>query len=423
MTLSATEQRVLDAVAALREPLVELLGRLVAEPSLTGREGSVQAVVAQVMRELGLEVDVWEPRREEFKDHPEFAAHEEFAGRPNVVGIRRGAGGGPSLGINGHVDVVPAGDERQWHVPPFRLTREGDRLYGRGACDMKGGVAGALIIVRALEAAGVRLKGDLMLQSVIGEENGGVGTLAAILRGHVPDAVLIPEPTRTAVVPAQGGCLMFRITVTGRSAHAAMRNVGVSALEKWYPIHRALLELEAERHRTLHHPLYEHHINKIPLNVGRLTAGEWPSSAPDRLVAEGRYGIIPGEDVEAARRAFHATVERVAAEDEWLREHPPLIEWVGAQFDCGQVDIDTPLVATLREVFEEVTGRPPAIEGVTWGADMRLFTNLAHVPAILFGAGNVAVAHYPDEHISLDELILATGIQAVTAMRFCGVAT
>lgn len=421
--LTEIERCVLDAADAAFAPTLTRIQEAVRRPSVTGNEGVVQGYIADVLRDLGMDVDMWEPRHEEFAQYPEWVAEEPtFAGRPNVVGTLRGTGGGRSLAINGHVDVVPAGDESQWRTPPFEATRNGGRIYGRGAVDMKGGLLAGVGAVAAIGAVGVRLRGDVLVQSVIGEESGGVGTLAAILRGHLADGVLIPEPTGLALSPAQGGCLMFRITVHGRSAHAAMRNEGESALERWYPLHAALLALETERNCTLHHPLYEHHANKIPFNVGKLTAGNWPSSVPDTLVAEGRFGVLPGEHMDAVRQEFERVLFDAAGRDPWLRDHPPQLEWYGAQFGTAEIEVTHPLVETVRGAFVAATGREPAVEGVTWGSDMRLFTGIAHVPAILFGPGDVRWAHYPNEYIEESALRTALRVNALTILRWCGVA-
>jgi len=420
--VSLVEQRVLDAVDLAFEPTVAHIQDAVRRPSITGQEGVVQGLMADLLRAFGMTVDVWEPPHADFAQYPEFIAEEPpFVGRPDVVGVWKGTGGGRSLAINGHIDVVPAGDEAAWRVPPFGAIRQDGRIYGRGAVDMKGGLIAAIGAVGAIRAAGVRLRGDVMVQCVIGEESGGVGTLAAILRGHLADGVLIPEPTGLALSPAQGGCLMFRITVHGRSAHAAMRTEGESALEHWYPLHRALLDLEAERNRTLTHPLF-HQPNTVPFNVGRLETGNWPSSVPDTLVASGRFGVLPGEEMDAVRLTFEQTLFAAVERDPWLREHPPVLEWYGAQFGTAEIAPTHPLVETVRGAFTAVTGHEPEVEGVTWGSDMRLFTEIAHVPAILFGPGDVRWAHYPNEYIEESELHTAMRIDALAILRWCGIA-
>ncbi len=420
---SDIEARVLRAVEAEFEPTIARIQAAVQRDSITGYEGRVQDLMAAMLRDLGMTVDLWEPQHDDFRDYPEYVTEEPpFTGRPNVVGVLKGMGGGRSIAINGHIDVVPAGDERAWTHPPFAATRADGRIYGRGSTDMKGGLIAGIGAIYAIKAAGVRLRGDVMVQSVIAEESGGAGTLAAVLRGHVADGVLIAEPTQLAISPAGGGCLMFRITVHGRAAHAALRYEGESALEHWYPIHAALLALEAERNRTPYHPLYAHLPNKIPFNVGRLDTGNWPSSVPETLVAEGRFGVMPGEDMEAVRRSFERTFADAVQADPWLRERPPDLEWYGAQFGTAEIATDHPLVQTLRGAFTDAMGREPAVEGVAWGSDMRFFTDIAHVPAVLFGPGNVALAHYTDEFVPEDELRAAMRVDALTILRWCGVA-
>lgn len=421
--VSDVERRVLAAIEAEFEPTIARIQAAVQRPSITGKEGLVQDLMAETLRAAGMTVDVWEPQHTDFHAYPEYVAEEPpFVGRPNVVGILKGAGGGRSIAINGHIDVVPAGDERTWTYPPFGATRADGRIYGRGATDMKGGLLAGIGAIRAIQAAGVRLRGDVMVQAVIGEESGGVGTLAAVLRGHVADGVLIAEPTELNISPAGGGCLMFRITVHGRSAHAALRYEGESALEHWYPLHTALLALEAERNRTLHHPLYTRLPNKVPFNVGRLEAGNWPSSVPETLVAEGRFGVLPGEDMDAVRAGFARTLAAAAQADPWLRERPPELEWYGAQFGTAEIPADHPLVRTLHDAFVAAVGREPGIEGVAWGSDMRFFTDIARVPAVLFGPGNVALAHYTDEYVREDEIREAMRVDALTILRWCGIA-
>ena len=419
---SDLEQRVLAAVEAEFEPTIARIQAAVQRPSITGQEGLVQDLMAEMLRAAGMTVDVWEPQHADFREYPEYIAEEPpFVGRPNVVGILKGAGGGRSIAINGHIDVVPVGDEGAWTYPPFSATRANGRIYGRGSTDMKGGLIAGIGAIRAIQAAGVRLKGDVMVQSVIGEESGGVGTLAVVLRGHIADGVLIAEPTQLNISPAGGGCLMFRITVHGRSAHAALRYEGESALEHWYPLHAALLALEAERNRTLYHPLYEHLPNKVPFNVGRLEAGNWPSSVPETLVAEGRFGVLPGEEMNDVRAGFERALAAAAQADPWLREHPPELEWYGAQFGTAEIAADHPLVRTLYDAFVDAAGREPGVEGVAWGSDMRFFTEIARVPAVLFGPGNVALAHYTDEFVPEEEIRQAMRVDALTILRWCGI--
>ena len=258
--------------------------------------------------------------------------------------------------LNGHIDVVPPGDAAAWTTPPWKPDVRDGRLYGRGAVDMKGGLVCALFAAKAIHDAGVRLRGRLSVASVVGEEDGGTGTLATILRGHTADGAIVIEPTELAVIPAQAGSLMFRLIVPGFSAHGCVREEGVNAIEKFLPLFTALRQLEAERCGVAtgaanvagdpHSPLFARYRLPWPIEVGTLQAGDWASSVPDSLVAEGRYGIAIGEEPDAARRALEEAIARASAADPWLAEHPPTVEWWGGRFDPALTDLADPLVTS-----------------------------------------------------------------------------
>ncbi len=182
---------------------------------------------------------------------------------------------------------MPAGDESLWSHAPWRVTVAGGNAYGRGALDDKGGVVCAVHAARAIARAGIQLDGRLLVASVVGEEDGGTGTLGTILAGHTADAAIVVEPTSLALVPAQAGALNFRVTVDGSAAHGCVRDEGVSAIEKFELLHAALLSLEARRNARVTDPLFARYALPIPLNIGTLHAGEWPSSVPERLGVRG----------------------------------------------------------------------------------------------------------------------------------------
>ncbi|MDF2701727.1 MAG: DapE-ArgE: peptidase ArgE/DapE family [Rubrobacteraceae bacterium] len=411
------------AVEDRRDEAVLLLQELVRIPSVTGEEGAVQGVVEHAFRERGLSVDVWEATPEEVVPYREHVGEQSgYENRPNVVGVRGGRGEGRSLLLNAHLDTVAGGDASAWSRDPFSGEVEGDLLYGRGSCDMKGGLVTHLTALDALSELGVELQGDVSVAATVGEENGGLGALSTVLRGYRADAALITEPTRLALVPAQGGSLVFRLTVPGRSAHAAVRDEGVSALEKFVPIFEDLIRLEEERNATLRHPLYEHLRNKVPINVGLVRAGNWASTVPESLVAEGRVGLIPGEEIESFRETLAHRLAAVAERDPWLRENPPRLEWSGGQFAPAEVPSEAPICEAVKRAHESATGEEPAVEGVPYGADMRLFIRFGQMPCVMYGAGNVNVAHAPNEHISITELLTATRTVACLLAEWCGVA-
>lgn len=415
--------RIGRAVEARRDASMRLLQGLVRVPSVTGDEGAAQEVVESAFRERGLEVDRWEATAEEVSEYKDHVGEQEtYSGRPNLVGVRSGRGEGRSLLLNAHVDTVEGGDPGLWTRDPFSGEVEGDLLYGRGSCDMKGGLVTYLTALDALADLGLELRGDVRVAATVGEENGGLGALSTVLRGHRADAALIAEPTRLRLVPAQGGSLVFRLTVPGRSAHAAVRDEGVSALEKFIPIFEDLMELERERNATLSHPLYDRIENKVPINVGVVRAGNWASTVPETLVAEGRVGLIPGEEIKAFRELVAGRVRSVAERDPWLKEHPPRLDWFGGQFAPAEVPTDAPICEAVMLAHERATGAKPAVEGVPYGADMRLFIRFGGMPCVMYGAGDVNVAHAPDEHISITDLTTATKTIALLLAGWCGVA-
>lgn len=420
--MTPDEQRQIeDAVEGKRADLVGLLQALVQVPSLTGDEGAVQGVVAARMGDLGLEVDMWEPAVADLAPYFEHVGEfETLAGRPNVVGRWRGSGGGRSLILNAHIDTVETGDAERWTWPPFSGAVADGKVYGRGSCDMKGGLATHLTAIAALQSIGWEPAGDVLVESVISEEDGGAGALAAVLRPYRADAAIITEPTNLDLVIAHGGSLVFRIHVAGKSAHAAVRDQGVSAFDAFQVIDRALKAFEARRNAGIDHPLYRDIANKIPINIGVVHSGSWPSSVPDWLVAEGRAGLVPGEDLETFKAEFVAEVMAAAGTDPWLREHPPTVEWFSGQFAPSEIDADSPIVGTISAAHRAVTGSEPALAAATYGADMRHFILFGGMPCLMYGAGRVEVAHYTDEHIEIEDLVTATKTIALTIAAWSG---
>jgi acetylornithine deacetylase len=416
-------QVIAEAVQTLRPEIVAALQELVRIPSQTGDEGPAQDAVAGLMRAHDLDVDIWEPNVAELEPHAESVTlGSDFARRPNVVGSFRSGGGGRSLILNGHIDTVEVGDPAAWSHEPLGGNISQGRLYGRGACDMKGGIVANLFALRALRLAGLHPAGDVFVQSTISEEDGGAGALAAVLRGYVADGALISEPTNLAIVTAQGGALMFQLQVRGLSAHACVRDEGVSAVEKFAYLHQGLLEFETRRSAEITHPLYAGMRIKAPINVGVVRAGSWASSVPESLVAEGRAGLVPGEALGTFKAELAAEIARLADADPWLRKHPPEVTWLNGQFAPAGVPVDSSLVQALTQAWQVTNSTSARIEGVTYGADMRHFVITGGMPCVMFGAGDVRVAHAPDESISIDELLTAITTTAVFVADWCGVA-
>ncbi len=419
---AALAARIGHAVEARLPYATRLLQSFVRIPSVTGDEGEMAGAAATAMRGLGLAVETFEATPEQVAPYLEHVGEQaRYEGRPNVVGKMAGRGGGRSFLLDAHTDTVEPGDPAAWTGgDPLSGAVEGDLLYGRGSCDMKGGLVTYLAALAALSDLGLELRGDVTVAATVGEEDGGLGALATILAGYRADAVLISEPTALALVPAHGGSVVLRLTVRGRSAHAAVRDRGVSAFEKFLPIFEELRTLERERNATLRHPLYEGMANKAPTNVGVVRSGNWASTVPESLVAEVRVGLIPGEELAPFRELVAERVLTSAARDPWLKENPPRMEWVGGQFAPAEVPIDAPISEAVARAHERATGRRPEVRAVPYGADMRLFVRLGGMPCVMYGAGDVENAHAPDEHVRITELTMAAKTVAFLLAGWCG---
>jgi len=418
--MNELEQQVL---AAIDEPgLLAALAELVAVRSLDGTPEEVEAqkLAATIMRRCGLDVQSWEIDLPALYTHPACSWEVPRQRAIGVVGAIGADRGGRSLIFNGHLDVVPAGDPANWQFSPWQATIADGRVYGRGSVDMKAGVCCAIFAAKAIHDAGVRLRGRLQVQTVMGEEDGGLGTLAALVAGHTADAAVVIEPTELRVAPLQAGAHNFRLTVYGLAAHGCVREEGVSAIEKFAPLHQAILELERARNERHRHPLFARYRTPYPICIGTVRAGTWASSEAESLVAEGRFGIAIGEQPMAARQELEAAVARAVAADPWLRAHPPLLEWWGGTFDPAATPSDHPIVSAVAASYGAVTGAPALLEGMTYGADMRLLVNVGGIPTVLFGPGDVRVSHRPDEYVPIADIRACTRTLALTALRFCG---
>ncbi len=338
-----------------------------------------------------------------------------------LVGRLPGAGGGATLMVNGHIDVVPPGDPDTWSGDPFSGTIAGGSLLGRGACDMKAGLIAARWAVRALQASGVPLRGDVLVASVEGEEDGGLGTFGMLRRGWTADACVVPEPTGLDLVPACAGALTFRVIVRGLATHASRRTEGVSAIEKLWPVWRALTELERDRNADVD-PLLDRWPIAYPLSIGTVHSGDWPSSVPDLLVAEGRLGVALDEDPADARAQLETAVAAACADDDWLRAHPAEVEWWGGQFSSGRLRAGSDLANRVAAAHHAVSDRDIETWGAPYGSDLRLLNGIGGIPTLHYGPGDAALAHAADESVPLADVATAARVLALLALDICGVA-
>ena len=413
--LSGAERRVLDALDEDR--LVATLAELVRVPSVTGspEESEAQQLLAGRFADAGLDVDLWSDDLEELAADPGFPGTEVPRDQAwGLVGTTPGDGI-PALVLSGHVDVVPVGDRWSWRHEPFGAAVEAGRLYGRGACDMKAGVAVNLTVAEALHRSGVGLRRRLALHSVVGEEDGGLGAFATLRRGHTGEAVVITEPTAGQLLVANAGALTFRLEVPGRATHGSTRLEGQSAVESFLVLHAALRDLEAARN-TDPDPLFEGNPLPYAISVGTVQAGDWASSVPDLLVAEGRMGVGLGESTREAAAEFERAVAEAAAGDPWLARHPPRVTWPGGRFASGRLPEGHHLADEVASAVAVTGGPVPGVAAAPYGSDLRLYA-AAGIPTLQYGPGDVRLAHSTRESVALAEVVTVARALAVLAVR------
>ena len=422
---------------ARRIDVVALLQELVRIPSPTGEEAAVQALVQERFAGAGLEMEAFEANLEELREHPAFSAprfslEKGYAGRPNVFGRMRGAGGGRSLLLFCHADTVPPGPRTAWTRDPFGGEVEDNRLYGRGSGDAKSGLAVMIACAQALQGAGVRLRGDITLLSTVEEEEGGGGgMLACVLRGLKADGAVYThmKPGGFGGVDiGSGGDVSFRITVPGQAGHKGSAHLFVNAIEKAEKVHAALRELDAQRGAMVREPLVEKRFEisgleprTVNLVVTMIRAGVSIGQLPAECILEGVAGVAPKESLEEVRELLEDHVARAAEADSWLRENPPRLEWTERRAQSCLTDSEHPFVRTALSVAERVTGRPSQLQALNGTTDMRFPILYGDTPTIMFG-GNCPRGHIPDEFTYIDELQLSVEGLLHLILEWCGVA-
>ncbi len=428
--------RIRSAVDNNRDYLVELIRDMVRFGSYSGQSEEIQLFLQQKMNELELEARLIKVMPEKLEKYKGFSYDGfDYEQRYSLIGVRRGTGATKgknqdrfrSLILNGHVDIVPPGDLSRWDDHPLSGRYEGGRIFGRGSLDMKGGLAAGITAVKVLHDLGINTIGDITIASVCGEETGGCGAFALVEDGISADGCIILEPTRLKICHIQSGCHTFKIMLKGRSIHACMAYKGINVIDKFNLIYEALKLMDKHRHERFASEsaekviYYENPANVAPLNVGTLKAGEWPSSVPDYLEAHGRIGIFPDETVEEMHKEFEDTVKAAAASDPWLADNMPDIEWYEGLFEPSAIDTESELIQYLAESHREALGSIAEFEAVTYGSDMRIFNIYGGIPTVLYGPGDVSLAHTVNECADVDEIAESVCAVALMLIKWCGI--
>ncbi|MCB2153439.1 ArgE/DapE family deacylase [bacterium] len=426
MKLEQTEIRA--ALESRRSWAVDSLTEWVRRASTLGNEQSAQEHVAALYEQLGLATKMLPVDHDKISKLPGYSPVDwSYEGRQNVIGVHDpGTNEGQSLVFNGHVDVVSPEPISLWSNPPFepkvvQNEEDGEEwMYGRGAADMKGGSMCFLWAMAALRDMGLEPASKVIFQSPLEEECTGNGTLALLADGYTADGCLIPEPFNETILLRQVGVIWFDVRILGKTTHVLGAGSGVNAIEKMWVIIQALRELETELNQPEHIPPsyagIEHPIN---LNVGTIQGGDWASTVAGECVTRFRLGLFPTDTVEELKEAIQMTVAQAAAEDPWLAEYPPTVEFIGFHAEGAKFDPDCDLGQTLRDAHEEWRGVEPVPLRATCTTDVRFFTNNYDIPATCYGP-KCRNIHAADEKVSIDSMQRVAEVMVTFIEQWCG---
>ncbi|MBW2493509.1 MAG: ArgE/DapE family deacylase [Deltaproteobacteria bacterium] len=428
------ERRVMDLIDTNHREIIDLLRELLAFKTITPGDQPVehdefirhQAFLKQTLTNLGFEeIDVWEADAAKLGAEPGSGVNKnrDLRNMPILVGRLPGAGGGRSLILNGHYDVVPLGLLEAWTRDPFAGEIADGKIYGRGTNDMKGGIAAMLKALDFIARAGFTLDGDILAQIVPDEEASCMGTLAACQRGYTADAAIIPEPTNMRVGTAVRGSMGGKLTVFGRAGHAEQpqphwtEGGAVNAISKAMRVLEGMAEA-TEEWRTQpdkQHPLVppDHIIPTV------IRGGEWAVTIPEQVEIEFDCMFVPGTNDKRAE--IVEKLDAVCANDPWLRENPPELDlgdpegWIYP----AEVGEDEPIVQTALQSLADV-GIQPALMGFGSLTDCVHLINYSEIPTINLGP-DIESAHSADEFVTVAQLVDLTKTLALAIMRWSGV--
>ena len=421
--LDNREKHILGTVDKLAEEIVDFTCRLVTEPSTVGHEMSVLTVMEDQLEHLGFSAERIPMDQDSLSGHPGFALVPwDEENRYNLVAVEKPVGtGGRSALLNGHLDVVSPEPIGFWDHNPFHPQIRDGWIYGRGAGDMKSGVAAMTYALYAIKKAGFGLNAPVTIEAVIEEECSGNGALACIQAGHDAEAVLIPEPFGPTILTHQVGVLWFKVNVKGSPRHVLSAPAGTNAIEKSYLLIGALRHLESVLNQKDVPAAYRHIDHPLNLNIGIIHGGDWPSTVPAEAEFHGRMSFFPGVVYSDICQQITATIEQAAKSDSWLRENPPEIEFYGFRSEGHGISPDLPALKMLNVCHKSLTGQDAEEYIATCTTDLRAFQHFGNGQATCYGpvAQNI---HGANEGVSIESIIHVAKTYALFLARWCGLA-
>ncbi len=418
------DEPILDAIAAQADWMAQLVARLIRAPTVLGAEESGQRVIREVLRdELGLEpVDVVMDAHA-LRAHPAAAPFDwPVDGKANVVaawqhdgGLAGSADAGRSLILNGHIDVVSPEPVSQWRDhEPFGGDREEEWIHGRGAADMKCGLAAILGAMRGLGSMGLAPNGRVTFESVVEEECTGNGTLQTLLDGYTADAAVIAEPFGAAITTSQVGVLWFEVRIIGVPGHAAEGRHATNAIEQSLAVIGALREVESELNAAPPPP-YDGFDHPINLNVGTIRGGDWPSTVPGECVTGFRIAMYPGMTIEEMRGRIESAVSADTGDVPGSAD----VSYRGFSSLGYEIPADHELVRALAGAFTRQAGVPPTLVATTGTTDAAVFGDVGGIPAVCFGPFAEA-AHAVGERVYLPSVVQTAQVIGLFVKDWCG---
>ena len=386
-----------------------------------GKEKNGQVYLEKILSEMGADIkkeflteEIIQKGIKEFQEgNPGHNYHERY----NLIACFKGSSNGRSILFDGHVDTMPPGELSFWKTNPFLPTFEDGKLFGLGTSDMKAGLMAAIMAMKLLKDADIPLPGDVKIISVVDEEGGGNGSIAAMLNGHNADAGVVCEPSENSIIIGHMGFIFFRVDVRGIALHSGNKWKGINAIEKAIILIQALQDLEHQWLMTFKHPF----LPSPTLNIGVIEGGTAGSTVPDFCSFKLCLHYLPNVmSYNSVVKEVTDTLLTRAQGDSWLKNNPPKISiyQAGGAFEINE---NNPFVQTVKQTMASVIAKEPVITGATSGNDARVLLSIGKMPTVVLGPGYSAQCHSPNEFILIEDYLNYILIYANLILNWCDI--